>query len=394
MSIFIVDDSASDRKIIRNFITKLGFGIHEEFANGESVLERLRQVEPGTVRAILLDLQMEGMEGIACCLRIRSMQGYADTPILVVTASNDEIQMNCAFEAGATDYILKPIQKYNLQVRLSNAIQLDRERTVRRKHEHRLQQDIRIAQEVQNRLLPSRMQWPDFQMELLYRPASKLSGDMVFVCSTGPQRYAAILMDVMGHGVASAFIAVFLQSAASRLMQQNISPGDLLNSLGSQMWDIASLPQQMTEEVNGMLPSFLSSICFDFDLAAGKLHWANAGHLPALLRLPNGAVQKLESTTPPLGLCPSYNQKTQTIELSAGYRLIVFSDGILENHFASIRHGIEALSQLVSTTAADSPAAFLAVLEESLCPLLPVHELDDACVMAIDFYAKGAVKHV
>ena len=151
MSIFIVDDSASDRKIIRNFITKLGFGIPEEFASGESVLERLRQTEPGKVRAILLDLQMEGMEGIACCLRIRSMPGYADTPILVVTASNDEIQMNCAFEAGATDYVLKPIQKYNLQVRLRNAIQLDRERASRRKFEQRLQQDIRIAQEIQDR---------------------------------------------------------------------------------------------------------------------------------------------------------------------------------------------------------------------------------------------------
>ena len=388
MSIFIVDDSASDRKIIRNFITKLGFGIPEEFASGESVLERLRQAEPVTVRAILLDLQMEGMEGIACCLRIRSMPGYADTPILVVTASNDEIQMNCAFEAGATDYVLKPIQKYNLQVRLRNAIQLDRERASRRKFEQRLQQDIRIAQEIQDRLLTRRLQRPDFQMELLYRPASNLSGDMVFVCPTGPQRYAAILMDVMGHGVSAAFIAVFLQSAASRLMQQNTTPGDLLNSLGRQMWDIASLPRQTAEEENGVLPSFLSAICFDFDLAAEKLHWANAGHLPALLRLPDATILKLESTAPPLGLFPTNNLKTQTVSLPVGCRLIAFSDGILENHFASIGAGIETLSELLSTTDASSPAAFLAALEKPLRPLLPVRDMDDACVIAIDILSK------
>ncbi len=388
MSIFIVDDSASDRKIIRNFITKLGFGIPEEFASGESVLERLRQAEPGNVRAILLDLQMEGMEGIACCLRIRSMPGYADTPILVVTASNDEIQMNCAFEAGATDYVLKPIQKYNLQVRLRNAIQLDRERASRRRFEQRLQQDIRIAQEIQDRLLTRRLQRPDFEMELLYHPASNLSGDMVFVCPSGPQRYAAILMDVMGHGVSAAFIAVFLQSAASRLMQQNTTPGDLLNSLGRQMWDIASLPRQTAEEENGVLPSFLSAICFDFDLAAEKLHWANAGHLPALLRLPDATILKLESTAPPLGLFPANNLKTQTVGLPVGCRLIAFSDGILENHFASIGAGIETLSELLATTTANSPAAFLAALEKPLRPLLPVRDMDDACVIAIDILSK------
>ena len=388
MSIFIVDDSSTDRKIIRNFITKLGFGVPEEFASGETVLERLLQVEPVSVRAILLDLQMEGMEGIACCLRIRSMPGYADTPILVVTASNDEIQMNCAFEAGATDYILKPIQKYNLQVRLRNAIQLDCERSVRHRFEQRLQQDIRIAQEIQDRLLTRRLQRPDFQMELLYRPASNLSGDMVFVCPTGPQRYAAILMDVMGHGVSAAFIAVFLQSAASRLMQQNTTPGNLLNALGRQMWDIASLPRQTAEEENGVLPSFLSAICFDFDLAAEKLHWANAGHLPALLRLPDATILKLESTAPPLGLFPTNNLKTQTVSLPVGCRLIAFSDGILENHFASIGAGIETLSELLSTTDASSPAAFLAALEKPLRPLLPVRDMDDACVMAIDILYK------
>jgi phosphoserine phosphatase RsbU/P len=388
LSIFIVDDSASDRKIIRNFITKLGFGIPEEFANGESALERLRQIEPSTVRAILLDLQMEGMEGIACCLRIRSMPGYADTPVLVVTASNDEIQMNCAFEAGATDYILKPIQKYNLQVRLRNAIQLDHERAGRRKHEQRLQQDIRIAQEIQDRLLTRRLQMPAFQMELLYRPASNLSGDMVFVCPTGPRRYGAILMDVMGHGVSSAFIAVFMQSAASRLMQQNFSPGDILNSLGRQMWDIASLPRQSVEEENGLLPSFLSAVCFEFDLADQNLRWANAGHLPALLRMSDGTVLKLESNAPPLGLFPSTNLETQTVRLSSAYRLIAFSDGILENHFPSIGTGIEYLTELMSTTNADSPEVFLASLDKSLRPLLPVRDMDDVCVMAIDILSK------
>ena len=394
MSVFIVDDSASDRKIIGNFITKLDFGCSEEFSSCESALERLRQVDPVAVKAILLDLQMDGMEGIACCLQIRSMPGYADTPILVVTASNDEIQMNCAFEAGATDYILKPIQKYNLQVRLRNAIQLASERASIRKHELRLQQDIGIAQEIQSRLLTCKLQQLDFEMELLYRPAGKLSGDMVFVCPTGPQRYAAILMDVMGHGVSSAFIAVFMQSAASKLMQQNIAPGEILNSLGRQMWDLASLPRLSSEEENGLLPSFLTAVCFDFDLANQSLNWANAGHLPALLRMPDGAVQKLESNTPPLGLFPTTNLKTQTMRLPGSCRLLAFSDGILENHYASVGIGIASLTTLLTSTTADSPAAFLAALDRTLLPLVPIRDMDDACVMAIDIYVEGVVEHV
>ena len=154
------------------------------------------------------------------------------------------------------------------------------------------------------------------------------------------------------------------------------------------MWDIASLPRQTAEEENGVLPSFLSAICFDFDLAAEKLHWANAGHLPALLRLPDGSIEKLESTTPPLGLFPSTNLKTQTVGMSGGCRMIAFSDGILENHFASVGTGIETLSQFLATEAVETPAAFLTALEKTLRPVLSVRDMDDACVMTIDIKSK------
>ena len=52
------------------------------------------------------------------------------------------------------------------------------------------------------------------------------------------------------------------------------------------------------------------------------------------------------------------------------------------------------MTTLLTTTTADSPAAFLTVLDKTLLPLLPVRDMDDACVMAIDINAEGAVKHV
>ena len=389
MSIFIVDDSPLYRKIIEDYIAEMKFGATESFGSGEAILEVLQELPAANVKAILMDILMPGMDGIECCLRIRALPGYADIPILIVTAFDDERNMLFAFEAGATDYVKKPIQKYDLQVRLRTAIQLFEERFKTRSYELRLREDIRVAQEVQGRLLTSRLDNEGFRMELLYRPAANLSGDMVYVCASGANSHAGLLLDVMGHGVSSAFIAVLMRSAARDLFLRQADPATALTALGRQMWDIATLPRPETGAGQGVFPAFFSAVCFDYDQATRRLRWVNAGNAPALVKLPGGEVIRLESDSPPLGLLPDMSLCIRTMTMPDQSRLLAFSDGILDNYFSSTSAGIESLAHSLAVIAADSPADFLAALKSGLVPARPLAEMDDLCVMAIDFGTKG-----
>jgi sigma-B regulation protein RsbU (phosphoserine phosphatase) len=394
VSIFIVDDSPLYRKIIEDCVAELKFGATESFDSGEAVLERLKESLATSVQAILLDILMPGMDGIECCLRIRALPGYADTPILMVTAFDDEVHMLCGFEAGATDYIKKPIQKYNLQVRLRNSIQLYDERARRLEYERRLKEDVVVAQEVQGRLLTTRIDDETFRMDLLHRPAANLSGDMVYVCPLEPGRYAALLIDVMGHGISAALIAVLLQSTARELFFQQPDPGAVLTALSRQMWDITMMPRPENDVGNSGFPSFFSAVCFDFNLSTRCLKWVNAGHVPVLLKQEDAKIIRLESGSPPLGLMPDMHLQTNSLVLSNHCRLLAFSDGILDNYFSSTATGIEFLEQTLSKSAASTPHEFLTELDAHLLPARSLSEMDDLCVMTVDVCLERMKKNV
>ena len=392
MSILVVDDSSALRKIMEIYVNQMEFGRCETFNSGEAVLERLCAADPLPVTAILLDILMPGMDGIECCLKIRSMPRYKETPVVLVTAFDDEMHMQFAFEAGANDYVKKPIQRYELQVRLRNAIQLHEERMKRIKFESRLQEDLFVAQEVQQRLLTPELKTEGFQMELLHRAAATLSGDMVFSCVTGPRRRALLVMDVMGHGVAPAFVGVYLQAAAQELLRQNSDPGALLSALAQIMWEIANRPTNAEGPDISIFPAFFTAVCFDIDLEGKMLRWFNAGHVPALVRLPDGEVVDIESCSPPLGLFPKMQLRSRSMPLPQECRLLAFTDGLLDNYFASSSDGMDWTRRFLTRSApagGESLRLFLQEMAEQLQPVRPLQELDDLCLVAVDIDLHG-----
>lgn len=72
----------------------------------------------------LLDIEMPGMNGIELCAKIRNLPDCAGIPILMLTRMSDRQNMEAAFSAGATDYVTKPINKFELSTRLKLANEL------------------------------------------------------------------------------------------------------------------------------------------------------------------------------------------------------------------------------------------------------------------------------
>ncbi len=108
----LVDDEASFRRALKTSLSALGYGT-EESRNGEEALELLHQ---GSFDLILLDINMPGIGGVETCREIRARA--LDVGVVVVSVRDGENDLVQALEAGADDYITKPIRFRELLARM------------------------------------------------------------------------------------------------------------------------------------------------------------------------------------------------------------------------------------------------------------------------------------
>ena len=141
MSILVVDDSEDSRLLIQRFLQEEG---HRDFVMAGSVGEALRLLAvdapptPSPVELVLMDLQLPDIDGIEGCRRISGDPRLRDLPVIVVTASRENQNLPAAFEAGAVDYLLKPVNPLELGARVRSALRLKREMDQRKQREAEL----------------------------------------------------------------------------------------------------------------------------------------------------------------------------------------------------------------------------------------------------------------
>ncbi|HEY9838555.1 MAG TPA: response regulator [Vampirovibrionales bacterium] len=117
--ILLVDDDRPTRMMLRRAMHNEGYRVVEA-ANGIEGLELYKQLKPDMV---LLDAKMPGMDGFTCCTQIKAIAGGLGIPVLMITSLEDEDSVDRAFEAGATDYITKPIHWAVLRRRVQRLLQ-------------------------------------------------------------------------------------------------------------------------------------------------------------------------------------------------------------------------------------------------------------------------------
>jgi two-component system, OmpR family, KDP operon response regulator KdpE len=115
-NILVTDDDPELRRVLGRTLSALGFGVSES-ANGE---QALRAVETRPFDAVLLDVNMPGIGGIAACREIRRRAPRLQ--ILMLTVRDQEMDKVEALDAGADDYITKPFSIPELAARLRSAV--------------------------------------------------------------------------------------------------------------------------------------------------------------------------------------------------------------------------------------------------------------------------------
>src|SRR5690606_21802441 len=105
------------------------------------------------VDLILMDLMMPEIDGLEACRRIQGEERYKDVPIIFVTAVGDSNKLAEALDAGASDYVMKPINKLELLARIRSALRLKYEKDWHKERDKRIKYELELAKQVQRSVL-------------------------------------------------------------------------------------------------------------------------------------------------------------------------------------------------------------------------------------------------
>ncbi len=121
MPVMIVDDAETNLLVIKSLVDACGASGATTFRSPTEAIARLDDLAPSL---ILVDYMMPELDGIAFIRSVRARQHFADTPIVMVTTTDQRAVRLEALQAGATDFILKPIDPAEFKARFRNLMQL------------------------------------------------------------------------------------------------------------------------------------------------------------------------------------------------------------------------------------------------------------------------------
>lgn len=122
--VLIIEDLAFMRRLLAGIVKSLGYEV-KEAENGTEAINLMKQKKPALV---FVDLVMPEVSGIEVCQWIRNTREIAETPVIVCTAHQERKNFEAAVRAGATDFLIKPIDRRALKQRMDKYLPLPEEK--------------------------------------------------------------------------------------------------------------------------------------------------------------------------------------------------------------------------------------------------------------------------
>lgn len=259
-----------------------------------------------------------------------------------------------------------------------------------------LQEDLEMARELQQALMPQR--FPHFPHGVseqdsavrfyhYFQPSGIVSGDFFDVLDISDTMAGLFICDVMGHGVRAALVAAAIRTLVSELRATWPDPGEFLSQLNRGVLDaIRNSPDTV----------FASAFCVVADLAGGELRYANAGH-PHPLRVKHQPQSSGSSFAPldtahpgpALGLLRETRYDTHRCPLSPRDVLLLFTDGLFEVEGAGGQlYDYHQLTRAVGSRTRLPTGELCRSLVADVRQFAAAREFsDDVCLVAMDISA-------
>ncbi|NER46391.1 MAG: response regulator [Symploca sp. SIO1A3] len=119
-SVLVIDDEESIFEVIEGLLYRENYNL-TYLASGKEALSQIDEIQPDV---ILLDLMMPQMDGLETCQRIKSNQRWSHIPIIMVTALSSKEDLARSLDAGADDFVSKPINSIELRARVRSMLRI------------------------------------------------------------------------------------------------------------------------------------------------------------------------------------------------------------------------------------------------------------------------------
>jgi sigma-B regulation protein RsbU (phosphoserine phosphatase) len=343
MRILVVDDEPT---VLRIIAAMLGRWNYEVILAGDG-MEAWEILQRQDIRLIISDWMMPRLTGLELCRRVRAAGASHYVYLILLTGREDKLSLIEGMDAGADDFLVKPVYREELRVRIRAGERILRLEQQLDEHNQRLNEinrslseayqtlrhDLESAAAMQKALLPPPARLPGVAVDWLFQPSSYVAGDMFDYFTVNERVLSFYQLDVAGHGVPSALLSFTL----NRFLSQGAGePGP--NRVQEQGQDAERFsPPRVVSELNRRFQSNIDPLMYftmiygNLDLASGRVTLTQAGHpSPLWLRRARHRTERVGGGGFPVGMLPEVEYEAIDFELAEGDRLFVYSDGVTE----------------------------------------------------------------
>jgi len=186
------------------------------------------------------------------------------------------------------------------------------------REKHRLDAELRIAEDVQSRLFPRELpKIAGFELAAFNRPCTEVGGDYfdIVSCAAG---YGIVIADVIGSGIGAAMLMANLQAVFRTRKADHADPTALVEGING----------ELTDRIGD--DRFITLFYLVLDTATGAIRYTNAGHFGPMLLQSSGDISILAAEGIPLGILDTSRYQTARTVIGPDEVLLLFSDGIVE----------------------------------------------------------------
>jgi len=349
--ILVADDDATSRKLLTRILIRAGFACTEA-SDGIEALKLLYEDPPSL---LLLDYDMPGMNGAEVLKKLRHAWNatVAQIPAIMLTGHGGEESEVLCLEAGADDFVTKPINDAVLRARIDTHLRL---RLMRRQLQDQndeleawrknLERDLEAARLTQQSLIPQKPPvLPGWEIAACYKPVIQVGGDIYGWLRIPDGRTLFWIADATGHGASAALLTTLAKLLFHHGTAENHQPAQIMEAVNNDFRSIFGAR------------SFMTAMCVALDPTTGRASIVGAGHPPLLVARAGGQTESIPSSAPPLGLLERTEFIETNVDLKPGDAFLLYTDGIYgSGHEQNPRLSSQRLAEMLQPLAESAQA--------------------------------------
>ncbi len=266
---------------------------------------------------------------------------------------------------GALVLLEKPVSGSLLEKRMellsgiarqaATAIQNDLLRD-RKMENEKLQQEFQLARDIQQAFLPRQLPViKGWDMDSLWQPARQVGGDFFDLFISGPDTFCAVIADVSDKGMPAALYMTVTRTLIRSFAQDCLTAGQILRKVNNLL---------LQDNPSGM---FVTLVILIANAKTGEIQYANAGHIPPIMRTPDGTIIELPRGQMALGVMENQEYIDHSICIDRNAFLTMFTDGVTDTLSPNgENYEQRRLIRLLTNTRLNKANALISAIENDL----------------------------